>query len=109
MKYGISNFTIEFVEIINDPTAELLMEREGFWIEAAEGNNYYNILPAGLAGPSFLGRTHSDESKAKMSSNSTKRKLVKVQDILDNTNYTYPSITAAAQALNCSRQNVYNV
>ncbi len=59
-KHGKDNFVFEVIEEINK---EYNIEREQHWINQNSFNELYNINPT--AG-SFLGRTHSDETKLKI-------------------------------------------
>lgn len=69
-KYGIENFTIEIVEILNEKTNEEILEREEFFIH--ELNPYYNIsLYPTLGGKPNLGKKLDEEWKRKIGEKSS--------------------------------------
>jgi group I intron endonuclease len=60
LKHGYSNFSLEILEFC---TASKLLKREKYYFKLL--NPEYNISQE--PGSSFLGRKHSDETRAKMS------------------------------------------
>lgn len=70
-KHGIEAFTFNVVEE-GITTLDYALERERHWIERrgsyVDHDKGYNMTPGGEGGPTFLGRNHSPETKARMSS-----------------------------------------
>jgi group I intron endonuclease len=67
-KYGAENFTFKVIEEIKNATTELLIAREGFWMNHYNSRNPdfgYNKYGPEAGTP--LGYKRSDETKAKMS------------------------------------------
>lgn len=86
-KHGENSFGFSILELVAEP--ERLIEREQFWIseKAAYGARGYNMCPT--AG-NCLGRTLSQESRAKMSASAT-GKIISAE--------TRMKISASAQAV----------
>jgi group I intron endonuclease len=98
-KYGIENFEFNVIETIENPTKELLEDRENYWIQfydSANPEKGYNICPkagtslgfkhteetlkhlkeikSGKNNPRF-GTKHTEETKQKMSKSQTGKKI----------------------------------
>ena len=101
-KYGKANFKLTILEEVPQ---ERLSEREEYWIakyDTFENRRHYNLTPGGeaLFGDSnpFYGKTHSMESRKKMSefhkgkklSEETKQKISKVTKGENNPRYGKP-------------------
>ena len=73
-KYGDEAFKFNILEIIDNPTKELLEQREQYWMDFYQSYKLetgYNLHPASS---SPLGYKHTDETKIKMAIRSTGRK-----------------------------------
>lgn len=63
-KYGSINFTVEVLEWCENE--EHMREREKYWIQTLDALNsdeYYNLHEGGRGGPTFTGKTHTEETR----------------------------------------------
>ena len=102
-KYGIENFTFTALKFIDNPTAEILTFWENYFMVEENGNNVFNLGPAGF---SSAGIKRSAETKALMAANSPHNQAVKIFDTLNSSSTTYISITEAANAIGVYRKMV---
>jgi group I intron endonuclease len=74
-KYGRENFSKEVLYIFDTEEDMNSKEREIITENFVRDANTYNIGVGGEGGPHFLGKTHSDETKALLAEKSSGRKL----------------------------------
>jgi group I intron endonuclease len=95
-KYGVENFKREI--LAEAETKPELSDLERYYIKqygAVENSNFYNIADGGYATRGFLGRTHSEETRKKMSesamghavSDKTKEAVAKTSKARTGTTY----------------------
>jgi hypothetical protein len=98
-KYGLDNFSYFVIEFVADNSQLIAVEQK--YLDMFPSNLRYNFCPT--AGSS-LGYKHTADSKAAISD--AHKGITYVYDINENLIDSFPSHTAAAEFLGCTRQRV---
>ncbi len=65
-RYGSESFVFEMLEVIDEPTRTVLVEREQYWVDFYNANNKYYGYNKRICVESCLGFKHSEETKDKL-------------------------------------------
>ena len=111
-KYGVNNFNITIVEVLeaSDDLNERLDEREIYYIEYYKSyKEGYNQTKGGDGG--ITGYKFTEEQRKRVSENSKKQakllyKSVLLYDVQKQLVLIYDSITAASEFINCSHSQI---